>query len=166
MIVEAPAHDASTERTGVPLTRRERFTLDLGRVLDRRLSPLGVWMYRRTRGRITGPWKVDALVLTTRGRRSGRKRSVVVQFFREGEEMILAAANDGGETHPGWYHNLVTDPNARVEVMGRTIPVRAEELGEEEAAAWWQRVLLRSPNYEQYTRATSRRIPIVRLVRA
>jgi deazaflavin-dependent oxidoreductase (nitroreductase family) len=146
-----------------PLSRRERLTLDIGRFLDRRLNPLGVWLYRRTGGRITGPWKVDALVLTTRGRRSGRERKVVLQYFRDGDAMILAAANDGGETHPGWYHNLVAEPEAVVEVMGHTIRVRAEELGEADSATWWQRVLLRSPNYEQYTRATSRRIPIVRL---
>jgi deazaflavin-dependent oxidoreductase (nitroreductase family) len=132
--------------------------------LDKRLTPLAVWLYRRTKGGITRPWKVDALVLTTRGRRSGRQRTVVLQYFSDGEAMILAAANDGGPSHPGWYFNLMADPAARVEVMGRTVSVRAEELPAGEAAAWWERILLRAPSYEKYTRATSRAIPIVRLV--
>ena len=132
--------------------------------MDKRLTPLAVWLYRRTKGGITRPWKVDALVLTTRGRRSGRQRTVVLQCFPDGEAMILAAANDGGPAHPGWYFNLMADPAARVEVMGRTVSVRAEELPAGDAAAWWERILLRAPSYEKYTRATSRAIPIVRLV--
>jgi deazaflavin-dependent oxidoreductase (nitroreductase family) len=151
---------------GRRLSRAERLGLFLGRGLDKRLTPLGRWLYRRTKGGITRPWKVDALLLTTRGRRSGGERTVVLQYFRDGDDMILAAANDGGASQPGWYYNLMADPAARVEVMGRTLAVRAEELPPDEAATWWTRILVRAPSYERYARATSRRIPIVRLVRA
>jgi len=146
------------------ISRKERVGLFLHRGLDRRLSRLGVWVMRRTRGGITRTFKVDALLLTTRGRRSGRQRTVVLQYFPDGEAMVLAAANDGGESHPGWYHNLKADPAASVEVMGRKIAVRAEELSADEAAEWWQRILLRDPTYERYARATARTIPIIRLV--
>lgn len=138
--------------------------LSVGRQLDKRLTPLGIWLYRRTKGGITRPWKVNALLLTTRGRRSGRERTVVLQYFPDGEAMVIAAANDGGAAHPGWYFNLSANPAASVEVMGRTVAVQAEELPSAEAAAWWQRILRRSPSYEQYTRATTRLFPIVRLV--
>jgi deazaflavin-dependent oxidoreductase (nitroreductase family) len=146
------------------LSRKERVGLFLQRGLDKRLTPLGIWLYRRTKGGITRPWKVDALLLTTHGRRTGRARTVVLQFFPDGDAMVVAAANDGGASHPGWYFNLTADPVARAEVMGRTVPVRAEELLADEAAAWWQRILRRAPSYEQYARATRRTIPIVRLV--
>jgi deazaflavin-dependent oxidoreductase (nitroreductase family) len=146
------------------LSGKERIGLFLHRGLDRRLSPLGVWLYRLTRGRITRPYKVDALVLTTRGRHSGRRRAVLLQFFPDEAGMVLAAANDGGESHPGWYYNLKADPAASVEVMGRTIAVRAEEVPSNEAVGCWQRILGRDPSYERYARATSRTIPIIRLV--
>jgi deazaflavin-dependent oxidoreductase (nitroreductase family) len=151
---------------GAGISHRESVALAVHRGLDRRLSRLGVWVYRRTKGGITRPWKVDALVLTTRGRRSGRERPVVLQYFRDGDAMVLVAANDGGATHPGWYHNLVARPDARVEVMGRVVPVHAEELPDDEAAAFWQRILARSPDYERYRRATDRRFPVLRLVPA
>lgn len=145
------------------LSPRERIGLLVHRGLDRWLSPLGVWVMRRSRGGVTKAFKVNALVLTTRGRRSGRERSVVLQFFPDGEAMILVAANDGGASHPGWYHNLAAKPDASVEVGGRRIPVRAEELSAGSAATWWQRILEISPDYERYRRATSRRFPILRL---
>jgi len=145
------------------ISRKEQVGLFIHRGLDRWLSPLGVLVYRRTKGGISRPWKVDALLLTTHGRRSGKLRTVVLQFFPDGDSMLLAAANDGGASHPGWYHNLVADPAARVEVMGRTFAVRAEELSGDEAATGWQRIVGHDPSYERYARATTRTIPIIRL---
>jgi deazaflavin-dependent oxidoreductase (nitroreductase family) len=136
------------------------------RAADRRLSPIGVWVYRRTKGGITRPWKVDALLLTTHGRRSGRDRTVVLQFFPDGEAMVVVAANDGGASHPGWYHNLAANPTARVEVMGRVLAVHADELPADEADAFWARIVERAPGYERFRRATDRPFPVVRLVPA
>jgi deazaflavin-dependent oxidoreductase (nitroreductase family) len=153
----------STAEQRAGLSRNEKVVLLLERGLDRWLSPFGVWVFRRTKGGIARPWHVDALLLTTRGRRSGRERTVVLRYFPDGDAMILAAANDGGATHPGWYHNLTAEATARVEVRGQTINVRAEELPSEEAAAWWQRIVRIQPNYDRFARATNRTIPIIRL---
>jgi deazaflavin-dependent oxidoreductase (nitroreductase family) len=152
-----------------PLSRRERIALFLHRELDHRLTPLGVAVFRRTKGGIAKPWKVDALLLTTRGRRTGKERTVVLQWFRDrdgdgdGEAMVVVAANDGGERDPAWYRNLAAEPRARVEVAGRRIQVRAEILDPDAALAWWPRILERSPEYERYRRATDRPFPVVRL---
>lgn len=51
----------------------------------------------------------------------------------------MVAANSGLPSPPGWYFNLTADPRAQVEVGGRTLVVRAEELAAEEAAAFWPR---------------------------
>jgi len=173
-----PAPTARTEDAGAPaaaaagasdrphrLTRVERTGLTVHRGLDRWLSPLGVAAYRGTHGAIADPWKRDVLLLTTTGRRSGRQRTVVLQYFRDGDAMILAAANDGARTHPGWYFNLTAEPLATVEVGTRRMPVRAEEVEPMEAATWWRRIVERDPTYARYAWATDRRIPIVRLVR-
>jgi F420H(2)-dependent quinone reductase len=152
-------------RPGRVISRKERVGLFLHRGLDKWLTPLGVWVFRRTKGGITRPWKVDALLLTTHGRRSGKERTVVLQYFPDGDAMIVAAANDDGSAHPGWYFNLKAEPTAHVEVVGRAIVVRAEELPPDEAAAWWQQILRRDPSYERYARAAAgRAIPVLRLV--
>jgi deazaflavin-dependent oxidoreductase (nitroreductase family) len=145
------------------LSLRERIALLIHRQLDRRLSPLGVWIMRRTRGSLADRYKVKALVLTTTGRRSGRPRDVVLQYFPDADAMVVVATNDGGATHPAWYLNLVADPAAHVEVDGRGMDVRATELAGQDARSWWQRILARSPEYERYTRAAGRTFPIVRL---
>ena len=57
--------------------------------LDTKSVAVGVWLYRRTRGRITSLWRRRAIVLTTTGRRSGRDRTVLVQVFEDGAEMFF-----------------------------------------------------------------------------
>jgi len=147
----------------VGLSRKERVGLWIHRESDKRMTTVGVALYRMTKGRIT-PKNVDALLLTTLGRKSGKERTVILQFFRDGDDLVLAAANDGGPSHPSWYYNLKANPTARVEIMGRGVAVRAEELSTDEAAAFWPRLLRRAPSYERYQRAASRAIPLVRLV--
>jgi F420H(2)-dependent quinone reductase len=140
----------------------EKVVLYLNYELDKRLGGLGVGLYRLTGGRIAR--KVDVLILTTRGRRSGKTRTVLLQFFRDGANMVIVAANSGRSSHPGWFYNLKATPTVRVQVRDRILQVRAEELSVEEMTAFWPRVLRVAPTYERYQKATNRPIPLVRLV--
>jgi deazaflavin-dependent oxidoreductase (nitroreductase family) len=162
---------AETQRESDPvlsrdraLSRTERLALWLHRELDRRLTPLGVQVFRRTRGAIARPWGVDALLLTTVGRRSGRERTVVLQWFRDPAGPIIVGANDGGATDPAWVLNLRARRDARAEIAGRPFAVRAVELGAADAAEQWARILRRAPDYARYARATARTFPVFRLV--
>ena len=132
--------------------------------LDARSVRLGVWLLRKTKGRIARLWRRRALVLIARGRRSGRERAVPLQYFPDGRSMIVVAANSGLPRPPAWYLDLMADPRPRVDVEGRTLAVRAEQLSDEEAAAFWPRVLQAAPDYARYPRRTDRRIALVRLV--
>lgn len=136
----------------------------LENTIDRHSVRFGAWLLRATRGRVTRLWRRRALVLTTRGRRSGRPRTVVVQWFPDGEAFVVIAANSGMPTHPAWYLNITDDPLARVEVDGRSVDVRAEELSAEEAAQWWPRILNEAPDCGRYSQRTGRSIPLLRLV--
>ena len=156
---------AEASATKLPmLTRRERLARLIERTVDTRLGRFGVALYRLTGGRIARLYDKDVLILTTHGRKTGKERTVLLQFFRDGAYPVIVAANFGLPTHPGWYHNLKATPTARVEVLDRTLQVRAEELSAEAAAAFWPRILQRSPDYERFLRRTSRTIPLVRLI--
>jgi len=141
---------------------KEKVVLSLNYELDKRLGGLGVGLYRLTGGRIAR--KVDVLILTTSGRRSGKTRTVLLQFFRDGANLVIVAANSGRSSHPGWFYNLKATPTVRVQVMDHILQVRAEELSAEETTAFWPRILHVAPTYARYQQATSRPIPLVRLV--
>ncbi|MCC6455734.1 MAG: nitroreductase family deazaflavin-dependent oxidoreductase [Caldilineaceae bacterium] len=130
---------------------------------NRRLRRLGTVLYRLTRGHIA-PHNRGVLLLTTRGRKSGREHTVLLQFFRDGANMLVVAANSGGRSDPDWSRNLKVNPTARVEIGARTQSVRAEQLPDEEAAAFWPAILQRAPSYNRYIKATTRTIPLVRLI--
>jgi deazaflavin-dependent oxidoreductase (nitroreductase family) len=154
--------DTKPEQQSQPTAERLRTRIE--HQLDSRSVRLGVWLLRKTKGRIARLWRRRALVLITRGRRSGRERAVPLQYFPEGPSMIVVATNSGLPRPPGWYFNLMADPHPRVDVEGRTLPVRAEELSNKEAAAFWPQVLEAAPDYARYLRRTKRRIALVRLV--
>lgn len=133
-------------------------------VADTRSARLAAWLYRRTHGRIARLWRRRVLVLTTTGRRSGEPRTVPVQYFPDGDAMVVVAANSGMSSHPGWYYNLRAHPAATVEVDGEAIPVRAALMSAEEARRFWPRVLAAAPDYARFPRRTDREIPLFRLL--
>ncbi len=141
---------------------KDKVVLYLNYELDKRLGGLGVGLYRLTGGRIAR--KVDVLILTTRGRRSGKTRTVLLQFFRDGANLVIVAANSGRSSHPGWFYNLKATPTVRVQVMDRTLQVHAEELSADETTAFWPYILRVAPTYARYQKGTSRPIPLVRLI--
>jgi deazaflavin-dependent oxidoreductase (nitroreductase family) len=147
-----------------PLPLKERIKTRIEHEVDTRSVGLAAGLIRLTKGHVGRLWRRRVLLLSTRGRKSGLERTVPLQFFPDGDDMIVVAANSGLPSPPGWYFNLTADPLARVEVGDRTLQARAEELSLEEAAAFWPRVLQVAPDYARYPRRTSRRIPMVRLV--
>jgi deazaflavin-dependent oxidoreductase (nitroreductase family) len=149
-----------------PPPRMERIKTRIEHEVDTRSIRLSAGLIRLTKGRIARLWRRQVLVLTTRGRKSGKQRTVPLQFFPDGEDMIVVAANSGLPSPPGWYLNLTAEPRARVEVGDRALDVRAEELSADAAAAFWPRVLQIAPDYARYPRRTGRRIPLIRLVPA
>jgi deazaflavin-dependent oxidoreductase (nitroreductase family) len=133
--------------------------------VDTRSVRFGVWMYRITRGRVVRLWRRRAIVLTTTGRRSAQPRTVLVQVFQDGADLLVVAANSGLPRPPGWYFNLRAEPRLDAELDGQRLRLRAELLPEAAAAERWSRVVLTAaPDYERYERRTGQVPPIFRLV--
>jgi F420H(2)-dependent quinone reductase len=100
-------------------------------------------MYRVLRGRIAlwrpKPKGWGALRLTTTGRRTGRQRSVIVGYFEEGQDLVTLAMNGWGEGEPAWWLNLMTHPDAAVELVDGRRLVRARAASGEERTRLWAR---------------------------
>jgi deazaflavin-dependent oxidoreductase (nitroreductase family) len=123
-----------------------------------------VFLYRQTGGRLVGRVQgLDVLLLTTKGHRTGKTRTTPLGYFQHESGYVVIASNGGSDRHPGWFHNLRNDPNARIEVRERRIDVRAEIAGSGLRAALWDRLLELAPSYGVYAKRTRREIPMVTL---
>lgn len=123
-----------------------------------------VRQYRATGGEVGYLWNgVPTLLLTTRGRRTGRSFTTPLIFGRDGEDYVVVASMGGAPTHPSWYLNLEADPHVDVQVRDKTFPAEASPAEGEERTRLWALMAGVWPNYDVYQTRTQRRIPVVRL---
>jgi deazaflavin-dependent oxidoreductase (nitroreductase family) len=118
-------------------------------------------------GSNVGPFGDRLLLLTTRGARTGRRHTTPLAFTRDGEHYVVAASMGGAPRHPAWYHNLVKNPAAEVEVGSDTFMVHATPLpsGSERDRLYEQHAQV-MPGFRGYQEKTTRIIPVVLLDRA
>lgn len=105
---------------------------------------------------------MPALELHTTGRRSGKRRTVMLTApIRERDRIVLVASKGGDDRHPEWYLNLVDDPSVEVTVDGATTRMRARTATPAEKIELWPAIVDVYPGYAGYQRRTAREIPVV-----
>ncbi len=99
--------------------------------------------------------------LTTKGRSSGKPRTVPL-FFVENPlgRPTVAATNFGQEHHPSWALNLEADPHATVEIEGTSQDVVARNATSSETAELWPLFDGVWPGYETYRDIAPRDIKV------
>lgn len=128
------------------------------------MSVLHLLIYRATGGFLGGKVRLrtaQILLLTTRGRKTGKARTVPLLTFQDARDWIIIASHGGLDQPPAWWLNLQHDPQALVQIGRRKLRVWAEQADEANRERLWQRFVREFPGYEDYRRRTSRRIPIV-----
>jgi deazaflavin-dependent oxidoreductase (nitroreductase family) len=128
----------------------------------KRLSRLHTVLFRLTRGRI-GRRLVnnDMLLLTTTGRRSGKRHTVPLLYLTDGDRHIVIASWGGRDDPPDWYLNLVAEPVSTINVNGVRSDVVARTADTAERKAWWPRAEAAYSGYREYQSRTDREIPVV-----
>jgi len=109
---------------------------------------------------------VPVLLLTTTGRKTGKRRTTPLLYVEEGDRYVVVASVGGAPSHPAWYLNLRSNPAATIQVGGRKVAVTAETAGLEERARLWPRLTQMWPRYDDYQAKTRREIPVVILARS
>lgn len=108
---------------------------------------------------------MPVLELTTIGRRSGLRRTVLLTSpCQDGDALVVVGSKAGSEEHPAWFLNLRDDPE--VEVATRRQPThrrRARVATADERARLWPQVVAAYANYDRYQERTDREIPVVLL---
>ena len=132
------------------------------KLLVKFFTTLNVFIYRVTGGILGSQMGGQSmLLLSTTGRKSGKIHVIAISFFRDGNDYILVASNWGKDHHPAWYHNLISQPLAKIQVKAHKIRVSARPAALEEYDRLWTLVNAKNPIYNRYQRNTRRKIPIV-----
>jgi deazaflavin-dependent oxidoreductase (nitroreductase family) len=102
------------------------------------------------------------IVVTTRGRQTGKIRKFALMRVEHDGEYALVASKGGAPQHPLWYRNLVADP-AAVMIQDGPQPFDAQvrEVSGAERDAWWERAVAAFPPYAEYQTKTERQIPVL-----
>ena len=109
-------------------------------------SPVS-WIFARSEGVDYNP----PLLLTTRGRKSGEKRTVVLPYFSAGKGRIAIVGSRGGmPADPHWARNLRADPSATICVRRQSIAVEVKIAMGNERELLWSSITTRSPVYLTY----------------
>ena len=120
--------------------------------------------YEATGGEDGHLWNgVPTLLLTTVGRRSGLRRRTGLIYGRDGDAYVVVASQGGAPEHPQWYHNLLAQPEAEIQVKADKIAVRARTANPEEKSRLWSVMTAIWPAYDEYQQKTDRDIPVVLL---
>ena len=132
------------------------------KTMARTVSALHTNVYRWFGG--AGPFNRHTLILTTRGRKTGRDVSTPLLYVSAGGRYYIVASFGGSDQPPAWYLNLVKSPEVTIEVRRSRTRCRARSLTPEDATLIWPKLLAIWPAYATYQKRTPRIIPVVELM--
>jgi deazaflavin-dependent oxidoreductase (nitroreductase family) len=109
--------------------------------------------------------QIPIVLVTVRGARTGRERTVPLLYFSDGQDVILIASSYGRAKFPAWYYNLKANPAVTLEARGRRAAYVAREAEGTDRDHLFELAKLVYSGYNQYEQRTSgiRRIPVMRL---
>jgi len=128
---------------------------------------LHTFWYRMSGGLIGGRLgTAPILLLTTKGRKSGRRRTLPLLYLKTDRGYALVASYGGSDTHPSWYLNLRDDPEVEIQVGAKRMKATAETVPAERRRELWAKLVKIYPGYDTYQGRTEREIPVVEIVPA
>lgn len=134
------------------------------KALFRSFLALYIFLYQRTQGQIGGQVQgLPVLLLTTTGRRTGKQRITPLGYFQHAGDYVVTASNAGFDTHPAWYHNLISNPQVSVQIKGKTFAAQAQPAEAALRQQLWAQLVALAPGYGRYEKRTTREIPLVLL---
>ncbi len=111
---------------------------------------------------VGGPGVLPCLLLISRGRKTGNTIILPLIYYQAGDAFVVIASKGGAAAHPGWYLNLLAEPECEIQVKKDRHRVRARTAQGEEREALWQQLAEIYPPYNDYqVSAGGRQIPVV-----
>src|SRR5215217_4577743 len=89
--------------------------------------------FRANGGKVGGPFEgTPMLILHTIGAKSGQERENPLVYREVGDDIAVFGSYAGAPVHPGWFHNVVANPDVTVEIGTERVPMRARVASSEE----------------------------------
>lgn len=121
-----------------------------------------IQQFRANEGRVGGRFEGrPILLLHHTGAKTGTVRVNPLAYRKDGDRYVVFASKGGSPHNPDWYHNLVANPDAVVEVGTETHRVRARVADPDERERLWNMQKRDFPGFGEYERKTTRQIPVV-----
>ena len=114
-----------------------------------------------TRSNTVGPDEAPVILVTMRGAKSGKVRKIGLIRVEHDGEYALIASKGGAPEHPGWYHNLLADPQVMIQEGPAPHDFIVREVSGDDRVAWWDRSAAVFPQYLSYAQQTDREIPVL-----
>ena len=123
--------------------------------------------FRDNGGKVGGNFEgADMCILHTTGAKSGKERLNPLIALEDAGRMWVIASKGGAPDHPDWYYNLKANPKVTVEHGTETFPATAVEVSDDaERDRLYALQTSRFASFADYEKKTSRRIPVIELVR-
>ena len=121
--------------------------------------------FRANDGKVESFGNAPLLILHTIGAKSGEERESPVLYREQGDDLVVFASFAGAPVNPAWFHNLVANPEATVELGTETRTVRARVAEGEERDRLWEWNKQDYPGFGDYETKTTRVMPVLRLRR-
>ena len=119
--------------------------------------------FRTNEGNVSG--MPSLILLTTIGAKTGQRRTNPVMYLPDGDRLLIFASNAGAPTNSDWYYNLLAHPQVTVEVGSETYDATATEIHGEERDRFFAKQAEVAPQFGEYQKNTSRKIPAIALER-
>jgi deazaflavin-dependent oxidoreductase (nitroreductase family) len=120
--------------------------------------------FRGNEGKVGGMFDgAQLLLLHTLGARTGQERVNPLMYLDLDHHRYVFASKGGADTAPDWYHNLVANPAATVEVGTEKYQATAKPVAGPERDRIYAEQARRTPQFAEYQEKTKRVIPVVEL---
>jgi deazaflavin-dependent oxidoreductase (nitroreductase family) len=141
-----------------------KLTVAFDRTLGRPLYRVHVRLYRLTRGLIGHKSPVGPmLILTVKGRKTGRDRSVTLLYYEARGTYYVVGSNGGRAEHPAWLRNVRANAHVHVQAGAKRFGAVARELPPTERTEVWPELTTFYPGWAHYETLTDRSISVIAL---
>ncbi|MEE9299158.1 MAG: nitroreductase family deazaflavin-dependent oxidoreductase [Acidimicrobiia bacterium] len=123
--------------------------------------------FRENEGQLGGTFEGwNMLLLHHAGAKTGTQRVNPLTYQPVGDSLAIFASKAGDPRNPDWFHNLVANPDTKVEIGTDTIAVTARVAADDERdKIWTKQKELRSQFADYEVSAAGRKIPVIILER-